>query len=141
MHLASTQPQTGTARRAGWIRLALAALPVLVASVAPVLAQQPGNIFDASDQTLGNGLKAFIRYMRNFFFLLGFIFLALMGWNIANNKPWGNKLAGVLGSGYSAHDPAGLATFFLQQAAMVGAATLALVILIPWLKQLMRGVR
>ena len=96
MHLASTQPQTGTARRAGWIRLALAALPVLVASVAPVLAQQPGNIFDASDQTLGNGLKAFIRYMRNFFFLLGFIFLALMGWNIANNKPWGNKLAGAV---------------------------------------------
>jgi POT family proton-dependent oligopeptide transporter len=54
---------------------------------------------------------------------------------------WGNKLAGVLGSGYSAHDPAGLASFFLQQAAMVGVATLALVILIPWLKQLMQGVR
>jgi POT family proton-dependent oligopeptide transporter len=65
--------------------------------------------------------------------------LVLGVWFLA--AAWGNKLAGVLGSGYSAHDPAGLASFFLQQAAMVGVATLALVILIPWLKQMMRGVR
>ena len=96
MYLDSTSRRVRRARRMGWIHLALAALPVLVVLVAPVFAQQPGNIFDASDQTLGNGLKAFIRYMRNFFFLLGFIFLALMGWNIANNKPWGNKLAGAV---------------------------------------------
>ncbi len=54
---------------------------------------------------------------------------------------WGNKLAGILGGGYSASDAAGLSTFFLQQAAMVGVATLALVVLIPWLKTLMGGVR
>jgi len=54
---------------------------------------------------------------------------------------WGNKLAGILGSGYSANDPAGLAQFFLQQAAMVGVATLALIVLVPWLKRLMQGVR
>jgi POT family proton-dependent oligopeptide transporter len=54
---------------------------------------------------------------------------------------WGNKIAGILGSGYSAADPNGLAQFFLQQAAMVGVATLALFVLIPWLKQLMQGVR
>jgi POT family proton-dependent oligopeptide transporter len=65
--------------------------------------------------------------------------LVLGVWFLA--AAWGNKLAGVLGSGYSAHDPAELASFFLQQAVMVGVATLALVILIPWLKQLMQGVR
>ncbi|KAB2940804.1 MAG: peptide MFS transporter [Hyphomicrobium sp.] len=54
---------------------------------------------------------------------------------------WGNKLAGVLGGGFTASDPGALSTFFLQQASMVGAATLALVALIPWLKHLMRGVR
>ena len=39
---------------------------------------------------------------------------------------WGNKLAGILGGGYTATDPQALAIFFLQQAAMVGVATLAL---------------
>ncbi len=54
---------------------------------------------------------------------------------------WGNKLAGILGGGYSASDPDALAQFFLQQAAMVGVATLAMFALVPWLKQMMRGVR
>ncbi len=54
---------------------------------------------------------------------------------------WGNKLAGILGSGFSSHDAGALAQFFLQQAAMVGIATLALIALVPWLKQMMRGVR
>lgn len=54
---------------------------------------------------------------------------------------WGNKLAGVLGSGFISHDPAALAQFFLQQAAMVGVATLAMILLVPWLKQLMQGLR
>ncbi|WP_072377179.1 peptide MFS transporter [Hyphomicrobium sp. NDB2Meth4] len=54
---------------------------------------------------------------------------------------WGNKLAGILGSGFTASDPDGLAVFFLQQAVMVGVATVALVALVPWLKQLMTGVR
>ena len=31
--------------------------------------------------------------------------------------------------------------FFLQQAAMVGVAALALLVLVPWIKRLMGGVR
>jgi POT family proton-dependent oligopeptide transporter len=54
---------------------------------------------------------------------------------------WGNKLAGVLGSGFTSTNADALAQFFLQQAAMVAVATLALVVLVPWLKRMMRGVR
>ena len=54
---------------------------------------------------------------------------------------WGSKLAGVLGSGFTANDAPGLATFFLQQAALVGVATLMLLALVPWVKKLMGGVR
>jgi POT family proton-dependent oligopeptide transporter len=65
--------------------------------------------------------------------------LVLGVWFLA--AAWGNKLAGVLGSGFTSADPAALTQFFLQQAAMVGIATLAMVLLVPWLKQLMQGVR
>jgi proton-dependent oligopeptide transporter, POT family len=65
--------------------------------------------------------------------------LVLGVWFLA--AAWGNKLAGILGSGYTSTDPQGLAIFFLQQAAMVGVATLALLLLVPWLKQLMGDVR
>ena len=54
---------------------------------------------------------------------------------------WGNKLAGVLGSGFTATNASGLAMFFLQQAALVGVATLLLLALVPWVKRLMGGVR
>ncbi len=54
---------------------------------------------------------------------------------------WGNKLAGVLGTGFTSTNAVALAQFFLQQAAMVAVATLALVVLVPWLKRMMRGVR
>ena len=54
---------------------------------------------------------------------------------------WGNKLAGILGSGFTATDPSGLAMFFLQQAALVGVATLVLLALVPWVRRLMGGVR
>ncbi len=64
--------------------------------------------------------------------------LTLGVWFLA--AAWGNKLAGVLGSGYTANDPQGLASFFLQQAAAVGVATLILLALVPWLKRLMGGV-
>ena len=53
---------------------------------------------------------------------------------------FGNKLAGVLGSGFSATDPAALSSYFLWQALSVGAATLVLVALVPWVKKLMGGV-
>ena len=65
--------------------------------------------------------------------------LTLGVWFLA--AAWGNKLAGVLGSGYTADDPQGLSTFFLQQAAAVGVATVALLLLVPWLKRLMGGIR
>ena len=64
--------------------------------------------------------------------LLGVWFLA---------AAWGNKLAGILGSGYDGTDPPGLAIFFLQQAVMLGVAALVLLALVPWLKRLMGGVR
>jgi POT family proton-dependent oligopeptide transporter len=54
---------------------------------------------------------------------------------------WGNKLAGVLGSAFTAGDAQGLAAVFLQQAALVGVATIALLALVPWVKGLMGGVR
>ncbi len=53
---------------------------------------------------------------------------------------WGNKLAGILGSGFTATDPSGLAVFFLQQAALVGVATVLLLAFVPWVKRLMGGV-
>jgi len=65
--------------------------------------------------------------------------LVLGVWFLAT--AWGNKLAGVLGSGYDATDASALSTFFLQQALMVGIATAALALLTPWLKRLMGDVR
>ena len=65
-------------------------------------------------------------------FILGVWFLA---------AAWGNKLAGILGSGFTASDPHALAMLFLQQAAFVGVATLVLLALVPWVKRLMGGVR
>ncbi|HEX9881404.1 MAG TPA: peptide MFS transporter [Hyphomicrobium sp.] len=53
---------------------------------------------------------------------------------------WGNKLAGILGSGFTAADASGLAVFFLQQAALVGVTTLLLLVLVPWVKRLMGGI-
>lgn len=53
---------------------------------------------------------------------------------------FGNKLAGLLGTGFNSEDPAALAMFFLSLAGLVGVAMLALALLIPWLKRLMGGV-
>ena len=68
-----------------------------------------------------------------------FVGLILGVWFLA--AAWGNKLAGVLGEAFTATDAPGLAGFFLQQAALVGVATLLLLVLVPWVKQLMGGVR
>ena len=54
---------------------------------------------------------------------------------------WGNKLAGVLGSAFTATDGAALAAYFLWQAALVAVATLVLLALTPWVKRLMGGIR
>lgn len=53
----------------------------------------------------------------------------------------GNKLAGLLASEFDASSPDALATFFWHQALWVGAATLVLFALVPWVKRLMGGVR
>ncbi len=52
----------------------------------------------------------------------------------------GNKLAGLLASGFDEDDVASLPDFFLTQALWVGAATLILLVLVPWVKKLMGGV-
>ncbi len=53
-----------------------------------------------------------------------FVGLILGVWFLA--AAWGNKLAGILASGYTSDDAPRLAYFFLQQAALVGVATLLL---------------
>jgi POT family proton-dependent oligopeptide transporter len=65
--------------------------------------------------------------------------LVLGVWVLA--AAWGNKLAGVLGSAFTATDGAALAGYFLWQSALVGAATLAMMALTPWVKRLMGSVR
>jgi POT family proton-dependent oligopeptide transporter len=67
-----------------------------------------------------------------------YVGLMLGVWFLA--AAWGNKLAGVLGSGFTASNAEGLSTFFLQQAILVGVATLLLLALVPWVKKLMGGV-
>ena len=53
----------------------------------------------------------------------------------------GNKVAGLLAGEFTATDPAALARFFLTQAAWVGAAFVALLLVTPWVKRLMGEVR
>jgi len=54
---------------------------------------------------------------------------------------FGNKLAGILGTGFTSDDPAQLAGFFSSLAMMIAAAALAMLILAPWIKRLMGGVK
>ncbi len=53
----------------------------------------------------------------------------------------GNKLAGVLAGEFTATDAPALAAFFQKQALWVGTATVALLVIVPWVKKLMGGVR
>lgn len=53
----------------------------------------------------------------------------------------GNKVAGLLAGEFTATDPAALASFFLTQAAWVGGACVALLLVTPWVKRLMGEVR
>lgn len=53
----------------------------------------------------------------------------------------GNKLAGVLAGHFESTNSDELANFFLKQALWVGAATVVLLALVPWMKRLMGGVR
>jgi len=53
----------------------------------------------------------------------------------------GNKLAGVLAGEFQSDSADQLVTFFWHQAIAVGACTLVLFALVPWVKRLMGGVR
>ncbi|MDB6114354.1 MAG: Amino acid/peptide transporter [Lacunisphaera sp.] len=53
----------------------------------------------------------------------------------------GNKLAGVLAGEFKSDNAGELATFFWHQALAVGACTLVLFALVPWVRKLMGGVR
>jgi proton-dependent oligopeptide transporter, POT family len=53
---------------------------------------------------------------------------------------FGNKLAGVLGGGFTSEDPKALAAAFLTQAALVAIAAGLLFVAAPWVKRLSQGV-
>jgi len=53
----------------------------------------------------------------------------------------GSKLAGVLGSNFTATDPGALSWSFLWQAGMAGAMAALFFVLTPWVKRLMGGIR
>ena len=53
----------------------------------------------------------------------------------------GNKLAGVLSGEFTATDGMALAAFFQKQVIWVGVATVALFVIVPWVKKLMGEVR
>lgn len=60
-------------------------------------------------------------------------------WFLASSL--GNKLAGVLAGEFKSSSPDELVTYFWHQALFVGAATLVLFALVPWMKRLMGNVR
>ena len=64
----------------------------------PVLAQSPGgNIFGGNDQTLGNGVREFVKWGRNLLFLLGIVFIIWGIVNYATEKSWMKQLIGGVG--------------------------------------------
>lgn len=59
------------------------------------LAQTPGGqLFGASDQTVGNGIRAFARWFRVFIFFIGVIALGACGVLKIFKQPWGHTLIG-----------------------------------------------
>jgi POT family proton-dependent oligopeptide transporter len=68
-----------------------------------------------------------------------FVALVLGAWFLA--AALGNKLAGILGSQFSATGSQELSQFFLQQAVMVIVAAAILSALVPWMRRLMGDVK
>jgi POT family proton-dependent oligopeptide transporter len=68
-----------------------------------------------------------------------FVGLVMGVWFLADAL--GNKLAGIFAADFTAVDAAGLAHFFLVQAIWVGAATVTLLALTPWMRRLMGDIR
>lgn len=54
---------------------------------------------------------------------------------------FGNKLASLIGKEFTATDPEALSRFFLWQGASVLVAAIVLLLLAPWVKRLMGGIR
>ncbi len=74
-------------------------LVTMLALVAvPVYAQAPGgSIFGGNDQTIGNGVREFIKWGRNLLFLMGVVGI---GWALVNytfEKNWAKQLIGGIG--------------------------------------------
>lgn len=67
----------------------------------------------------------------------GWTGLMLGVWFLAGS--WGSKLAGILGSRFSAEDADVLASFFLEQAVMLVVATAVMAALVPWLRRLIEA--
>jgi POT family proton-dependent oligopeptide transporter len=70
---------------------------------------------------------------------LRFVGLILGVWFLA--AAFGNKLAGVLGSGYSDADPVQLAWFFARFAGYGAVAALLVLVFTPWLRRQMGGIK
>jgi POT family proton-dependent oligopeptide transporter len=68
-----------------------------------------------------------------------FVGLVMGIWFLADAL--GNKLAGIFAADFTSVDAAQLAHFFLVQSLWVGAATLALLALAPWMRRLMGDLR
>lgn len=68
---------------------------IFVIAVGSALAQAPGgNIFGGSDQTVGNGVREAIRWVRNILFLLGIGAVAWGTVNIFLEKPYARQFIG-----------------------------------------------
>lgn len=65
--------------------------------------------------------------------------LVLGVWFLAS--AFGNKLASVLGAGFTSSDPEGLSRFFLHQGLTVAAVALLLLMAAPFVRRLMGGIR
>lgn len=84
-----------------WVHVLTPALVVvgtLLLLAFPVLAQSPGgSIFGGNDQTVGNGVREFVKYGRNLLFLLGIGFIIWGIINYAIEKSWVKQLIGGVG--------------------------------------------
>lgn len=77
---------------------ALVVVGTLLLFAFPALAQSPGgSIFGGNDQTVGNGVREFVKWGRNLLFLLGIVFIIWGIVNYAIEKSWMKQLIGGVG--------------------------------------------
>lgn len=76
----------------------LMVIVMLAVAACPALAQSPGgSIFGGNDQTVGNGVREFVKWGRNLLFLLGIVFIIWGIVNYAIEKSWMKQLIGGVG--------------------------------------------